>query len=334
MQIKAVSAFYESGKVIMLSQEKIKSGQSVFDDLSQGLYFPKFFEVETVNACNARCLMCTINDWSKRESLVMDSGLWDKFLEEIKEYSHWIDRVNLSRDGEPLLDKDLTSKVKDLKAANIRYITFSTNGSLLDQEKSRSLLAAGLDDIMFSIDGATKQTFEKIRIGLNFEAVVENCMNFIRMRDAGSYETTIRVRMVLLDKNKHELDTWFDFWRPLLRAGDRVYAKPAHSWGNQLAGHEKMAESIRPKDYSGQPCISPWSTMIIKVNGDIPLCPVDFQCRFFMGNLRNSSIKEIWHCDGFEKVRAKLLAGQRDELGLCKDCYLWDRSTIIEQEVL
>ena len=33
------------------------------DNLTQALFFPKFFEVETINACNAKCIMCTIHDW-------------------------------------------------------------------------------------------------------------------------------------------------------------------------------------------------------------------------------------------------------------------------------
>ena len=33
----------------MLSQEKMKCGHGIFDDLSHGLYFPKFFEVGSVN---------------------------------------------------------------------------------------------------------------------------------------------------------------------------------------------------------------------------------------------------------------------------------------------
>ena len=29
------------------------------------LNYPKYVEIETVNACNARCPMCTINDWER-----------------------------------------------------------------------------------------------------------------------------------------------------------------------------------------------------------------------------------------------------------------------------
>ncbi len=35
------------------------SPQESYEDL---LNFPRFIEIETVNACNARCPMCTIDD--------------------------------------------------------------------------------------------------------------------------------------------------------------------------------------------------------------------------------------------------------------------------------
>lgn len=303
-------------------------------DISQALFFPKFFEVETVNKCNAKCVMCTINDWGKRNSYLMSDVVWKKYVDEIRDYVKWVDRVNLSRDGEPLLDSKLEDKIQDLKKINIQLVTLATNASLLNRERIVSILDSGLDDIMFSIDGFTKETYEKIRRGLNYEEVRDNCINFIKIRDNGSYQTTIRIRMVLQNENEHELNSWMEFWKPMLSGSDRVYAKPIHSWGNQLKGYGEIADRImkrEKKDYSSLPCVSPWSTMIVKVNGDIPLCPVDFKCQWMMGNITTKSIKQIWNSDEFNIVRDKLISGKRNEIALCKECWLWDRDTIVEE---
>ena len=48
------------------------------------LEFPKYIEIETVNACNARCPMCTINDW-ERNYPVMKDDVWKKISEDIIE---------------------------------------------------------------------------------------------------------------------------------------------------------------------------------------------------------------------------------------------------------
>ena len=300
-------------------------------DLSQALRFPRFFEVETVNACNARCAMCTIADWKKRDSYLMSDEVWKKFISEIKQYADWIDRVNVSRDGEPLLDRKLEQKIRSLKKANIRYVTFATNASLLNKERALSLLDSGLDDIMFSVDAARQETFERIRKGLKFDQVVNNCLNFIKIRNDKRYKTTVRVRMVLQDKNRDELKEWFDYWKAQVAIQDRVYAKPAHSWGNQLKGYTGITKSLKKKEYDSQPCVSLWSTMVIKVNGDVPLCPVDFKCKFRMGNIAEDSIREIWNSKLLNEARDKLIFGQRNKLVLCRRCWLWDRSTVIRK---
>ena len=77
----------------------------------QGLLkFPKFIEIETVNACNARCPMCTINDW-ERNYPVMRDNVFNKISDEIIEKKELVKRVSLYRDGEPLIDKKLADRV-------------------------------------------------------------------------------------------------------------------------------------------------------------------------------------------------------------------------------
>ena len=83
-------------------------------DIKESFYFPKYFEIETVNACNARCVMCTIDDWEQSRNPIMDEKLFSKFVDEISLYTDWIDTVCLNRDGEPTLDKNLHKKISRL----------------------------------------------------------------------------------------------------------------------------------------------------------------------------------------------------------------------------
>ena len=50
-------------------QRRISPGET-HDDL---LSFPRFIEIETVNACNARCPMCTIADWQRKTPTMKDA---------------------------------------------------------------------------------------------------------------------------------------------------------------------------------------------------------------------------------------------------------------------
>ncbi|MBT8368741.1 MAG: radical SAM protein, partial [Deltaproteobacteria bacterium] len=81
---------------------------------------------------------------------------------------------------------------------------FLSNGLLLKKEKLQQILAAGVDWICISVDGADAGMYEKIRIGSNFERVCENVSNIAKMR-AGIRPRTM-INFVLMDMNFHQVD--------------------------------------------------------------------------------------------------------------------------------
>lgn len=291
------------------------------NELQDCLYFPKYFEIETVNFCNARCIMCSIGDWKNRKNAVMNADLFSKFTDEVGNYKDWVETVCLSRDGEPTLDGQLVSRVRMLKLAGIKKVTFSTNGQLLARGLSEELIRVGLDDIMVSLDGITKETFEKIRQRLNYEIILKNTLELIRLRDALNPRMSIRLRMVVTDENQHEVGDWLRFWGSRVSQRDKVYAMPVHTWGNQL--REESADLV--KLYADKPCVSVFSTITMHVDGKIGLCCVDYSSKNLMGDFSKQSLKEIWTGEAFNKVRQLHTNGGRNEIALCRGCDLWDR---------
>ena len=81
--------------------------KSTYDGL---LDYPKYVEIETVNACNARCPMCTINDW-ERNYPVMKDDVFNKISDDVISNKEKIKRVSLYRDGEPLIDKKMPKRI-------------------------------------------------------------------------------------------------------------------------------------------------------------------------------------------------------------------------------
>ena len=82
--------------------------------LSNLLEFPSYIEIETVNACNARCPMCTINDW-ERNYPIMKDDVFNKISDELIENKNYLKRISLYRDGEPLIDKKLAQRINKFK---------------------------------------------------------------------------------------------------------------------------------------------------------------------------------------------------------------------------
>ena len=284
--------------------------------------FPKYFEIETVNACNARCTMCTINEWTKGTNVIMPMGLIEKLADEIAPHANWVEHVCLNRDGEPTLDKALARRVELLKHAGVRRVTFATNGQLMNEPFVVDMCAVGLDDIMVSIDGATKETFEKIRVRLDFDTVVNNTLQLKAIRDECLPSMTIGVRAVIMPENEHEIDDLLAFWKSALSPQDRVYAMPMHSWGNQ---HFKE-NAVKVEHYAEVPCVSPFSTMVIDVDGQVPLCGCDYDAKKLLGDFSKQTITDIWNGPEYTEVRHLHSTGNRNDIWLCQGCDLWERN--------
>ncbi len=290
------------------------------DNLDECLYFPKYFEIETINACNAKCIMCSINDWKKKKT-VMNDELFEKFVREVSDYSDWIETICLNRDGEPTLDKQLAKRVKMLKNEGIKKVTLTTNAQLLSSELASELIDNGLDDIMISIDGIKKETYEKIRVGLDYETVLNNTLQLIKIRNDKNSDMTIRIRLVIIDENRDEVDEWLEYWGGIVGPKDRAYAMPAHTWGSQimLNGMENQ------KAIDSNPCVFVFSSVAMHADGQIGLCNVDYDIKYHMGDFTKQSIKEIWNAKEFSKIRELHAMGRKGEIQLCKGCNLWDR---------
>ena len=73
------------------------------------------------------------------------------------------------------------------------------------------------------------------------------------------------------------------------------------------------------KDYSKNKCFYTAYQMLIDWNGDVFLCPQDWQRRQTMGNMMQSNIFDIWNGPILSKYRRKLLSGDRS-LNPCNQC--------------
>ena len=129
----------------LLTEFAKRFGVSSFEELN---HFPKQISIENTSVCNARCVMCPVHEW-KRDYKVMPADIWQKILADLKPFADWVERVSLPIIGEPLIDKRLEAKIRDLKGIGIKHVDLTCNASLMTEKRARSLLEAGLDAIDF-----------------------------------------------------------------------------------------------------------------------------------------------------------------------------------------
>jgi MoaA/NifB/PqqE/SkfB family radical SAM enzyme len=160
----------------------------------------RLFQVESAIACNLKCVMCPWREIAKKASHhgIMTQEIW----EAIQPYLDQVTSVDFTGGGEPLLQPKLIRWIADAKAAGCET-GFLSNGLLLKKEKLEKILDAGIDWICISMDGATAEMYNKIRVGSNFDRVCENVAHIASLRDGNVPK--IMINFVLMAMNFHQV---------------------------------------------------------------------------------------------------------------------------------
>ena len=285
-------------------------------------YFPKYFTIETCNNCNAHCIMCPKGQRGTRNIQLMEDRLFEKIIRELEKYNEWIEMICLNSDGEPLLDKKIAQRIRMLKEVGIKHVNISTNAQLLTEDKIYELLESGLDDLRISLDGFTKETYEKVRVGLKYDIVKSNVENLVRIRDKENSKLSIRLRMVELEENANERNDWIKYWNSVVSENDKVQLMPMHTWSGTIQEEEQK----RIDFYADKPCVSVFSSFTINYDGVVQLCDSDIEQRVILGDVNTQTIKEVWNGEKFEKIRGYHANALRNNIDICRGCDHWSRS--------
>jgi short-subunit dehydrogenase/MoaA/NifB/PqqE/SkfB family radical SAM enzyme len=161
----------------------------------------RLLQVESAIACNLRCVMCPWREITKNSINrgLMSQAIWDA----IRPHLTQVRSIDFTGGGEPLLQPHLVEWIADAKAAGCET-GFLSNGLLLKKDLLERILDAGMDWICISMDGATEEMYEQIRVGSNFRRVCENVSNIAAMRHGKLPKTMIN--FVLMDTNHHQVE--------------------------------------------------------------------------------------------------------------------------------
>jgi sulfatase maturation enzyme AslB (radical SAM superfamily) len=272
--------------------------------------YPKKIQIETFLGCNARCTYCTVHEW-KREHGAMTDEVFARIVEQLIPIGRHVQAISLYMDGEPLMDRQMERRVKELKSHNLPHIGFATNGALLSESRARDLLEGGLDWLAISFDSLNKESFEKVRLRLKFDTVLQNIKRFFELRNEGGFHTKVILRHVNSVDDPEELVSYKSYWSEYLDEKDIVQSFDVHNWGN--------GKSPPDQDWLA-PCSHVFDNMVILRDGTVPLCCIDYDGLNAFGNVMTTPLMEIWNSPRWEEVRQAHRAGRRADIAMCGTC--------------
>jgi hypothetical protein len=275
--------------------------------------FPPRVHIEISSLCNAHCVGCWHENIKRRQGII-DQHLYQQIIEECVFYKS---DLMLSWVGEPTLDPGLVQKITSAKSSGIRWVGLATNGMTMDERLSREIIEARLDTITFSVDGATKDTFEAVRRGTSFQTVTQNIERFISLRNRmGKDKPHININFRKMQSNRHEWELLKRSWR------NRVNS--ISCWILSEGQKEHYPFTPQERLYKRRlPCFWLWQSLPIYISGKVGLCCCFAKEELLTGDCTTQSIREVWNGEVFARYRNAHRQLQFHALPVCRNCNLW-----------
>ena len=150
---------------------------------------PRIFLEPTV-LCNLSCFQAVCNQESGiLASRERKSFPFDEFKKLMDEVGKGLIRLDFFNYGDPLVHPQAIEMIEYIKRQYPHvFLYISTNGLMLDEVKIRRLVACGLDEITFSVDGPDQETYIQYRQGGDFKKILDIMSIFVAERNKVGWE--------------------------------------------------------------------------------------------------------------------------------------------------
>ena len=185
--------------------------------------YPSYIEIENTTYCNLKCLMCEHTYWKEKSQSIS----FHDFKNIIDQFPR-LKWIGLTGIGESYMNRDFSEMLR--YCAKRRLITEIYDVFyFIDQERSKELIDLQIDQIYCSMDGATKETYERIRVGSNFERVINNIKMFVALRrQAGKIFPILDFHFIISKHNIHELIPYIELIAKIAPGSKIQFTKLLH----------------------------------------------------------------------------------------------------------
>jgi radical SAM protein with 4Fe4S-binding SPASM domain len=342
------NCIYQGSKVVRNILKSYEYGLSLKSALNAPYYLrnslvgnnPKHLTIEPINRCNLNCPFCECGqDQLHRPKGMMSLKAFKRILER---FPKGIETLYLNSWGESFLNPDIYDMIKYAQGWS-GNISIDTNGTHIDPE---AVVKSGLQNLIFSVDGITQASYEKLRAGGNLSEVLANMKEIIAWKKKlkSSYPKVV-FKFIVMKHNEHEMsdaemlsksigadECCFNMFTARSVAEEMIGFLPVDEKYSRYVRSEMEKGRVRVKYRTLNNCCSwLWTGMTIYWDGSVyPCCkfPYNFGMTSATTAAEDTSFgnifdvvdcMQIWNSVKAQEFRKKL---QEGELASCRECYM------------
>lgn len=301
---------------------------------------PIHLHLEPTTRCNLSCSMCEHTYWKEKKVDIT----FEKFCK-ILDKMPGLASVDLTGIGEGLLNKDFLKILEEGKRRNLR-MRFNTNGTLFNPEIAKKIVDLEVDEIHFSVDGGTKETFESIRKGAKFEKVLES-VDFIQQAKKNLHQKPeLHFICIAMKETVHEIPKLVDIAASKHVKYVDIQGMIEFEQNQEHGSHslkisdvaESFAEAKKKADKlrvhlvlpglteKKTTCLHPWFQTYVLSDGTVLPCCLygqqnnreELRNELSFGNILEDDFDDIWNNQKYQDIRGMLASDKLS--GICAKC--------------
>ncbi|WP_235826925.1 radical SAM/SPASM domain-containing protein [Aliarcobacter vitoriensis] len=287
----------------------------------KGRVIKKFRKVhiEITNICNLKCTFCPPKILPNKS---MDLELFEKLNKELKEVTN---ELAYHIVGDPLVLSSLNDFLNISKENSLR-VNITTTANNISQKHYETLLNSAIKQINFSINSYNANSHKK-----SLDEYLEPIIDFVKFAQKQVHEYFINFRIWNLDEeksakefNKKVFDRLNKEFNTSLNIDEIYKEKPKNikiarkvfiNFDEYFNWPDLKNETISETGF----CYGLNSHFGILASGDVVPCCLDKDARINLGNIKNSSIKEILNSQRVKDIKAGFKNNMLVE-ELCQKC--------------
>lgn len=289
------------------------------------------------------CTFCEHTYWHE-PSVDMTLSQFKYILDQFPKLK-WIGMTGI---GEEFINKDFMNMFRYIKQKDSAiFVELYDSFMFITEKEINDLIDLGIERIFISLDAATKETYEKIRVGAKWDKVIKNIQTFVRIKkEKKSYFPQLCFHFIVTRDNFHEMKKhvewvhslnvdvkliqfsrmlhYFDEIKGLFVEVPEETIKEVDERAKELGINVVWGLNVPQKKPSINKCTA-FMMPFIFVNGDTVNCCAqnesnrrEWQHETSMGNIFNEDFKKIWNGKKYKDLRKKIRKNEVPEA--CKDC--------------